>query len=65
MDSTKKCPFCAEDIDRDAVKCKHCGEYLTDKAKKESKQGQQNMGCLLTTLVVLAIIVLLIVLLGV
>ncbi len=24
----KKCPFCAEDIQELAVKCKHCGEFL-------------------------------------
>jgi len=26
----KKCPFCAEDIQSDALKCKHCGEWLTE-----------------------------------
>nr|HOF16493.1 zinc-ribbon domain-containing protein [Bacteroidales bacterium]HOR82449.1 zinc-ribbon domain-containing protein [Bacteroidales bacterium]HPJ91723.1 zinc-ribbon domain-containing protein [Bacteroidales bacterium] len=33
----KKCPFCAEEIKIDAIKCKHCGEFLN---KKEYSQNQ-------------------------
>ena len=27
---TKNCPFCAEEIQFDAVKCKNCGEWLSN-----------------------------------
>ncbi len=34
---TIKCPFCAEEIKIEAVKCKHCGEFL-------QTENQSNVG---------------------
>lgn len=35
MESTKKCPWCAEEILVEAKKCKHCGEFLTGGGRTE------------------------------
>ena len=34
----KKCRFCAEEIQEEAVKCRFCGEFLDDSYKTKPKQ---------------------------
>ena len=52
----KKCPFCAEEIQEAAVKCKHCGEFLIDAELKGMKKDADVKWYYRTPVVILLIL---------
>jgi hypothetical protein len=50
----KKCPFCAEEIQDEAIKCKHCSEFL-DEADRLSLSGKKIQWYFRTSFIVFSV----------
>ncbi|MDE0861015.1 MAG: hypothetical protein OSA93_12710 [Akkermansiaceae bacterium] len=57
MSALKKCPYCAEEIQEEAVKCRFCGEFL-DGSKRPEVTGDPLPLYLRTSFIVVTFLIL-------
>ena len=49
---TKKCPFCAEEIQFEAIKCRYCGEFLSGERPQQGQKWYLKISVLIAAILI-------------